>query len=243
MDGQNRSRFVLVLFVIIPILLFFLWRTFDTQYTPLEYMGTYYGDTTLLLDKAQIDSTIGNNYFVTGDSIMEMWTLRDFVLTDQTGKTVTLKDFEDKIIVANFFYATCPDLCPRMNNNLRLAVEDFKNHPDVVFLSHTVHPEHDSVPILAEYASRYGYKNDKWYFVTGFKHEIYDLALNHYHAAAPSPDGKYDFIHSTMVFIVDKDQRMRGYYESRNNPKFAKEVKDAVKVLRAEYIEGNKLKK
>ena len=89
----------------------------------------------------------------------------------------------------------------------------FKDNPEVVFLSHTVHPEHDSVPVLEEYAKKYGYKNDKWYFVTGFKHEIYDLALNHYHAAAPSPDGRYDFIHSTMAFIVDKDKRMRGYYE------------------------------
>ncbi|MFT5512070.1 MAG: protein SCO1/2 [Bacteroidia bacterium] len=243
MDKQKRSRIALILFVLIPILLFFLWSNVNEQYTPLEFMGSYYADTSLLSDKALIDSTLGEYYFVTGDSIMEIWSLRDFDLTDQTGNSIALADFDDKIIVANFFYATCPELCPRMNNNLRLAVEEFKDNPEVVFLSHTVHPEHDSVPVLAEYAKKYGYKNDKWYFVTGFKHEIYDLALNHYHAAAPSPDGRYDFIHSTMVFIVDKDKRMRGYYESRGNPKFATEVKDAVKVMLAEYNESEKFKK
>lgn len=235
MNKQKRGRIALVLFVLIPIALFFLWRNADEKLIPLEYMGSYYADTSLLADKALIDSTLGDNYYVTGDSIMEIWTLRDFDLVDQTGQAISLETFKDKVIVANFFYATCPELCPRMNNNLRLAVEAFKDYPDVAFLSHTVHPEHDSVPVLAEYAKRYGYADDKWYFATGFKHEIYDLAINHYHAAAPSPDGKYDFIHSTMAFLVDKELRVRGYYESRNNPKFATEVKNGVKGLRAEY--------
>jgi protein SCO1 len=242
-NKQKHGRIALVLFIIIPLLLFALWKNADEQYTPLEFMASYYADTSVLADKALIDSTLGNNYYTTGDSIMEIWTVRDFSLTDHTGKPISLQDFDDKIIVANFFYATCPELCPRMNNNLRLAVEAFKDYPDVAFLSHTVHPEHDSVPVLAEYASKYGYANDKWYFATGFKHEIYDLATNHYHAAAPSPDGLYDFIHSTMVFIVDKEHRVRGYHESRNNPKFATEVKNAIKVLRAEYHQSEKFQK
>jgi len=238
MDKQKRGRIALALFVLIPIGLYFLWSKAKETFIPLDYMGSYYADTTLLADKALIDSTLGDNYYVTGDSIMEIWTIRDFELVDQTGSPISLKTFEDKIIVANFFYATCPELCPRMNNNLRLAVEAFKHNPDVVFLSHTVHPEHDSVPVLATYAKKYNYANDKWYFATGFKHEIYDLAVNHYHAAAPSTDGKYDFIHSTMAFLVDKNLRVRGYFESRNNPKFATEVKNGIKGLQAEYAQN-----
>ncbi len=243
MDSKKRGQIVIALFVTIPIVLFFIWKNADERYTPLEIMGSYYSDTTILSNKALLDSTLGDDYFVRGDSVFEMWTLRDFDLTDHTGQKVSLETFKDKIIVANFFYATCPEVCPRMNNNLRLAVERYKDYPDVVFLSHTVHPEHDSVPVLAEYADKYGYSDSTWYFVTGFKHEIYDLAISHYHAAAPSPDGQNDFIHSSMVFMVDKDHRMRGYYESRNNPKFATEVKDAIKVLRAEYNQSEKFEK
>ncbi|MBO6517331.1 MAG: SCO family protein [Bacteroidia bacterium] len=240
MKSKTRGQVLLLLFLVIPIALFFVWRNSEEQYHPLPIMGTYYSDTSVLSDKDFMDSTFHGNYFVENDSVYEMWTLRDFSLIDHTGDSIDLSDFDDKIIVANFFYATCPELCPRMNNNLRLVVEAFKDNPEVVFLSHTVHPEHDSVPILAEYAKRYGYANNKWYFATGFKHEIYDLATSHYHAAAPSPDGQYDFIHSTMVYIVDKDRRMRGYHESRNNPQFAKELKDAVKVLLAEYHQNEK---
>lgn len=243
MDGKKRGQIAIVLFVAIPLIVFFLWKNADVRYTPLEYMGTYYSDTSILSDKALLDSTLGENYFVQNDSVFEMWTLRDFDLVDQTGQKISLANFKDKIIIANFFYATCPELCPRMNNNLRLVVEAYKDNPEVVFLSHTVHPEHDSVPVLAEYAKKYGYANDKWYFATGFKHEIYDLATSHYHAAAPSPDGVYDFIHSTMVYIVDKDLHVRGYMESRNNPKFATEVKDAIKILLAEDHQNDKFLK
>jgi len=235
LDKQKRGRIALVLFVLIPIGLYFLWSKAEETFIPLEYMGSYYADTSLLADKALIDSTLNDNFYVTGDSIMEIWSLRDFELTDQTGNPISLKTFENKILVTNFFYATCPELCPRMNNNLRLAVEAFKDDPEVAFLSHTVHPEHDSVPVLAEYAKKYNYAPDKWYFATGFKHEIYDLAINHYHAAAPSPDGKYDFIHSTMAFLVDKELRIRGYFESHNNPTFATDVKNGIKGLQAEY--------
>ncbi len=243
MKSKTRGRIALLLFMVIPIALFFFWQSADEQYNPLEMMGTYYSDTSILQDQTFMDSMFGENYFVQGDSLFEIWTLRDFDLTDHTGKKISLADFEDKIIIANFFYATCPELCPRMNRNLRLVVEKFKNNPEVVFLSHTVHPEHDSVPVLAAYAKPYGYANDKWYFATGFKHEIYDLATSHYHAAAPSPDGVYDFIHSTMVYVVDKERRMRGYHESRDNPHFAKELKDAIKVLLAEYHQQEKFKK
>lgn len=243
MDSKKRGRLWLLLLLIVPVVFFFLWNLADVRYTPLPYLGTYYGDASVLEDKEALESVLGDDYFVHGDSVFEMWTLRDFELVDQTGKKLTLKDLDDKIIIANFFYATCPELCPSMNNNLRLVVEAYKDNPEVVFLSHTVHPEHDSVPVLAEYAAKYGYANDKWYFATGRKHEIYDLAMSHYHAAAPQPDGQYDFIHSTMVFAVDKEHRLRGYFESRNNPKFATEVKDAIKVLLAEYHEQEKFNK
>lgn len=243
METKRRGQLWLLVLLVLPVVFFFVWRSAKEQYTALPYMGTYYSDTSILADKALMDSTFDGHYFVQGDSVFEKWTLRDFDLTDHTGKKISLADFEDQIIIGNFFYATCPELCPRMNNNLRLAVEAFKDNPEVAFLSHTVHPEHDSVPVLAEYAKKYGYANDKWRFATGFKHEIYDLAISHYHAAAPSPDGQYDFIHSTMVYIADKDRHVRGYYESRDNPQFAKEVKDAIKVLLAEYNQKEKFKK
>lgn len=209
---NTRGKILLATLLLIPVLLFFLWRNAEERYTPLEI----YGDIEM-------------------DGSRTPWTLRNFKLIDHQGDTLNLANFDNKIIVANFFYATCPSICPSMNNNLRLTVEKYKDNPEVVFISHTVNPEQDSVSALNEYAARYGYPASKWHFVTGSKQEIYDLAENHYHVVSAAEDGAHDFIHSTTIVLIDKEKRVRGYFESNNNPIFYKELKDGIRVLLAEY--------
>lgn len=208
----KRSQIILILFLTIPLLFVLFLKFGDYKLKPLPV----YGD-------MQMDST----------SIP--WVIRDFQLTNQDGNLITQDSLEGKVIVANFFYATCPKICPNMNSNLRLAVDKFKNNPRVVFLSHTVDPEEDSVEVLKDYAYRFGnYSTSKWQFLTGSKNEIYDLAEHYYHVVEPRPAG-VEFIHSSKVVIVDPDKHVRGFFESQENPMFANEVKDAIRAVVKEF--------
>lgn len=163
------------------------------------------------------------------------WKIRDFSLIDQDSNVVGLKDFDDKIIVANFFYATCPKVCPKMNEELQLVAYKLTKQEDVVFLSHSVNPEADSVPVMKEYAARYNFPTSKWKFLTGEKKEIYDLAQSYYRVVNVKVDGPDEFIHSTVVALIDKDRHVRGYFESMNNPTFFRDLTGAIQALRKEY--------
>ncbi|MBI1305444.1 MAG: redoxin domain-containing protein [Bacteroidetes bacterium] len=207
----SRSQIYLAILFLAPVVIYFIWKGADERLTPLPVLG----DTEM-------------------DETHTPWVVRDFTVTDQDSNVLSLADFNDKIVVANFFYATCPSICPRMNNNLHLVVEKFRKLDDVIFISHSVNPDHDSVPVLKKYSARYAYPTSKWHFVTGRKAEIYDLAENSYHVVAPSPDGEYDFIHSTQIVLLDKQHRVRGIFESNNNPTFYSELRDAIKALLAE---------
>jgi protein SCO1/2 len=209
---NTKGKSLLIILLVLPVLLFFMWRQAKTSFTPLPIMG-----------ETEMDGSFTPH------------TIRDFTLTDHTNTPINLATFNDQILIANFFYATCPDVCPAMNNNLRLVVEKFKNNPDVAFLSTTVNPDHDSIEVLAEYGGKYAYPDDKWRFATGSMREIYDLGTAYYRLAAARPDGAVDFIHSSVVVLVDKKHQIRGYYESNQNPKFATELINGIKTLLGEY--------
>lgn len=137
-----------------------------------------------------------------------------FSLTNQDGKTITEKDYEDKIYVADFFFVTCPTICPKMTKQMGRVVDKFKSNNEVLFLSHTVMPEHDSVPVLKEYATKHNINANKWNLVTGDKKQIYDLARKTYFAAITEGDGGVDdFIHTENFVLIDKEKRIRGFYD------------------------------
>jgi len=209
---NKRKALILGLIVIGPILWGILWYRAEGKLKPLQI----YGDQEM-------------------DGSTTPWVIPDFKLIDQNGDTVTKADLKDKIVVANFFYATCPEVCPRMNKEIQLVAYKFTQHPDVLFLSHSVNPEYDTASVLKEYSRRFNLPDDKWKFLTGSKREIYDLAENHYRAVAVKSDGADDFIHSTTVVLLDKEQRIRGFFESMDNPKFFNDVKGAIQVLIKEY--------
>ncbi len=138
----------------------------------------------------------------------------DYSFISQAGKTVTPKDFEGKIYVADYFFTTCHSICPVMKVSMKSIYDKFKDNPNVKFLSHTVDPETDSVPQLKLYSDTLNIDNNKWYFVTGKKKELYDAARNYYLLAAePGDGGPDDFIHTQNFALIDKDKRIRGYYD------------------------------
>lgn len=163
--------------------------------------------------------------------------IADFSLTDQQGITVTNKDFEDKIYVADFFFTTCPSICPKMTASLSELSDFYKNDTDIMFLSHSVTPVKDSVPVLAAYAEANKVDYNRWRLVTGDKKHIYELARRSYFAVTTEGDGgEKDFIHTENFILVDKERKIRGFYDG-TSARDMERLKDDIVILRYEYID------
>lgn len=169
-----------------------------------------------------------------GDTIYHK--VPDFEFINQYGDTVSFANFEDKIIVADFFFTTCPTICPIMTKQmarLQWMLEDpaFK---DVVLLSHTVNPNHDTPEVLLRYAKENNADLTRWTFVTGDQQEIHDQGFNGYLLStqedAGAPGG---FLHSGSFILLDKEHHIRGIYDGTSS----KEVDDLaadIKMLKKE---------
>lgn len=139
--------------------------------------------------------------------IKKYHTIADFQLVNQNGKIITQKEYENKIYIADFFFTTCPTICPVMTKNMVAIQEVIKNDPDVMLLSHTVTPDIDSVAQLKKYAMEKGVIDSKWNLVTGDKKEIYQLARKSYLAVKEDGDGgPFDMIHTENFILVDKQK-------------------------------------
>lgn len=155
----------------------------------------------------------------------------DFKLLNQNGDTITEEFYKDKIYIADFFFTTCLTICPIMTDHMLKIQERLKDEPEVLLLSHTVIPQHDSVPVLKKYALEKGIDDSKWNLVTGDKKQIYDLARKSYLAAKSDGDGgPYDMIHTENFVLVDKKGQIRGFYDG-TQPGVVDEVMRDVKIL------------
>lgn len=140
--------------------------------------------------------------------------IADFSLFNQNGDTITQENYRDKIYVADFFFTTCPTICPIMTANLVEVQAALANDPEVLLLSHSVTPEIDSVAQLKKYAIEKGVNDAKWNLVTGDKKQIYELARKSYLAVQEDGDGgPFDMIHTENFILVDKQRRIRGFYD------------------------------
>ncbi|WP_010134976.1 SCO family protein [Ochrovirga pacifica] len=161
-------------------------------------------------------------------------TIGSFKLTDQDGKTITEADFKDKIYIADFFFTRCGTICPIMTDNMTILQAHFKNNNHVKFLSHSVTPVMDSVPVLKSYAQAHGAISGKWHLTTGPKKEIYNLARKNYFAVLDEGDGgAQDFIHTEQFVLVDAKKRIRGFYDGTDSEEIKKVIKD-IELLLAE---------
>ena len=140
--------------------------------------------------------------------------IADFSLINQNGDTITQENYRDKIYVADFFFTTCPTICPIMTANLVEVQAALVNDPEVLLLSHSVTPEIDSVAQLKKYAIEKGVNDAKWNLVTGDKKQIYELARKSYLAVQEDGDGgPFDMIHTENFILVDQQRRIRGFYD------------------------------
>ena len=157
---------------------------------------------------------LGHRYYdeTTQDTVYH--TVADFTFVNQDSATVTPETFEDKIYVTDFFFTSCPTICPVMKKQMLRVYEEFEDNDEVAILSHTIDPEYDTVALLHDYAERLGVAAPAWQFVTGEKDSIYRIALNSYMVTtAEEEEAPGGFIHSGAFILVDKDRRIRGMYD------------------------------
>ncbi len=158
----------------------------------------------------------------------------DFKLINQNGDTITQEAYKDKIYVADFFFTRCMTICPVMTNNIGKLQDVFINDDDVKFISHSVTPIMDSVPVLKQYAIDKGVIDSKWNITTGPKKHIYDLARKSYFAVLDEGDGGLqDFIHTENFILVDKKRQIRGFYDGTDNEDIQRLIAD-IKLLQSQ---------
>ena len=169
------------------------------------------------------------------DELSSFHKIPNFELINQNGEKVTQKTFENKIYIADFFFTTCPGICPMMTISMLKLQEEFKKDTAVLFLSHSVTPTIDSVPKLKEYALDNGIMDKKWHLVTGNKKEIYDLGRKFYFVEEDlgEPKGIDEFLHTENFVLIDRNKHIRGIYNSLNRASLAQLIVD-VKALQKE---------
>jgi protein SCO1/2 len=157
----------------------------------------------------------------------------EFSLIDHHGQEINLEKLKGSVFVADFFFTSCAGICPRMTEQMTRVQEAFKDEQRVKLVSFTVDPERDSVWVLSEYAKGWGAIDGKWFFITGEKKKIYELARKGFKLPVEEGDGgPNDFIHSDRFVLVDSKGRIRGYYSGTDPEDVDKLIKDVKLVLR-----------
>lgn len=165
-------------------------------------------------------------------------TLPDFTLTERTGKDFGTKDLRGKIWLADFIFTSCPGPCPKMSEKFYEMQQALNKTNDVKLVSFTVWPDFDKPPILTTYANKFNALPDKWFFLTGNKKTIYDLAHKGFMLGITDKETgreilkEGEFVHSTKIALVDRRGVVRGYYDSGNEEVLQKLLVDVGNLMR-----------
>lgn len=167
--------------------------------------------------------------------VNQLHKIPEFKLLNQDGDLVTNETFNDKIYVADFFFTSCPGICPAMTKNMNVLQVTFKDDPEVLLLSHSVTPEMDSISVLKNYAEAHGVISGKWHLVTGNQEEIYNLGRKSYFVEEDLGLQKNtdEFLHTENFILVDKNKHIRGIYNGLNRASIEQLIAD-IKTLKIE---------
>ena len=185
-----------------------------------------------ILGRKEIKSRIENGH-QTYDTVFH--TISEFAFVDQDSALITNDTFRDKIYVADFFFTTCPTICPIMKTQMLRVYNKFIDEDRLLILSHTIDPDYDNVSVLHEFAERLGVSSNKWHFVTGEKENIYEIGQTSYMVTAledkNEPGG---YLHSGAFILVDKNRMIRGMYDGTDPEQVDRMISDIPKLL-SEY--------
>ena len=189
--------------------------------------------------------TKAENHFMPLATIgIEGHQIPNFSFINQHNDTISNIDYRGSIYVANFFFTTCPTICPIMTNKMKYVQDKLRVYPNIKFLSHTVNPENDSPEKLFDYANNMQADLTNWNFVTGNKDEIYNIAGSYFVNVSEDALAPGGFLHSEYFVLIDKEGKVRsgidingnpyGAYDGTNDTDIKTLVKD-IRVLMAEY--------
>lgn len=163
-------------------------------------------------------------------------TIPSFQFVDQDSALVTEATVDNKIYVADFFFGTCPTICPVMKQQMLRVYEEFKDNPNFAILSHTIDPDHDTVAYLKDFSERLGVPDNKtWHFLTGNKDEIYEIGSGSGYLVpvGEDKDAPGGYIHSGAFILVDGQRRIRGMYDGTDPKQVTALMSDIPKLLKA----------
>lgn len=196
---SKYKRFLGVLIAVSAVTIFLFYRALK----PTPALPIYQP---AMIDPLLVDESI--------QYVKKYHAIADFSLLNQNGQTITHNDYDNHIYVADFFFTTCPSICPLMTDNMVYLQGLLDAFPEVKLLSFSVTPEIDSVAVLKEYAIQKGVNDQRWNLLTGDKKAIYDLARKSYLVVQEDGDGgPHDMIHTENFVLIDKQKRIRGFYD------------------------------
>jgi protein SCO1 len=221
---SKKAWLAICLAVVVPLVFYGIANTYGVAMPP-----RYFPDSvvTRVRDGKEITDTVWHK-------------VANLTLQNQLGETVSLDQLKGKVIIIDFFFTHCASICPIMTHNMRrlqdaLKLKDETKRVDttfVQFLSLTVDPAHDSVPVLKKYADRYGVNSDVWWMLTGPKKTIYDFALNELKLGLQdSVSVDSNFVHTDYIALLDKDRVIRGYYHGTDTAALSRLGDDIVFIM------------
>lgn len=146
----------------------------------------------------------------TGDTTYHQ--IPEFAFYNQDSVLVTNQTFDNRVYVADFFFTSCPTICPKVKKNMLRLYDKYGDNPEFALLSYTIDPKRDTVRRLKEYAAGLDItKEDKWHFLTGEKDKIYELAEDYMSIAVEDPNAPGGFDHSGWLLLIDKNRKIRSF--------------------------------
>jgi protein SCO1/2 len=172
---------------------------------------------------------LGNSKFIDGKEIPHK--IRDFSFINQDSMTITNRDYEDKIYVVDFFFTTCPTICPTVMTQMLRIYDKYENNPMVSLLSHTLDPDTDSIPALKAYANNLEIYAPKWNLVTGEEEIIHSFAADYMNIVVKDKKVPKGINHSGKIVLVDKTRRIRAFAEGTDPDEVTQLLEDIDKLI------------
>lgn len=160
--------------------------------------------------------------------------IADFAFINQLGDTITQANMMGKVYVADFFFTTCPTICPVMKKEMLRVFEKYQSNPNFKILSHSIDPTHDTQEVLKDYAEKLGIEDaSTWNFLTGDQEKIFEMGQTSYLTTAMSDQAEPGgFLHSGAFLLIDQEGRIRGVYDGTKSDQVDRLISDIPKILK-----------
>ena len=186
-----------------------------------------------ILGQSEIRKTARKDRIVT-DTIYP--TVHSFTFLDQDSNKVSSQSLSDKIYVADFIFLSCPAICPKLTHSMQRVYTQYVDDSRIVLLSHTIDPQHDTIPRLHQYCQKLGLRSERWHFLTGNQDTIMNLAEHSYYTMAyPDSTAPGGFAHGGGLLLVDKNKHIRGVYSGVDSLEIDRLIQDIHTLLDEEF--------